>query len=688
MVRSLLNTVAKEVRNMAENVNDQSLSMFEKQKTRVLEFARELKAVAADRRDDDSVAALETLGERLDSNRFLVVAIGEFKRGKSTMVNALVGRAVCPMKMTPHTARVTRILAASGEEEYVEIKPRDGQAKREPLGPNALDDLVAMRGKRLKDVDSVDVYVKPSGGLVQSGLVIVDTPGLESLEEEHDRITKEFLPRADLVIFALSAMQPFGARERDFLLSHRDVVGKSLFVLNHMDQVPEAEKDETVKWVADKLREQVLGSKATDVALFPISALNALKALEAQGEDKSALLDRSGVPKLASEIVKILSAERGRPVLGVIADGEKRVALNLAKQVRAAREAHATRLPVDAEDFRRRASTLHQTLREKSGVLERAVISEIDEEVRELAASVSFNVAQGREHLKRIASSLVASYPDENVCKQNLPSDLAPHVQAWLDNYEGTLRKRFKRITDAANRKCDDGFDELEKDAITALEQSKAALGLAGITGGLAALADLSAIANCLGGPIGGYGVASSAVNIAFEVPPAVKALTVGAGVVSVLAVFTGPIGWTAALLGWIAVGLTNLVRSAGWRSRVTTEVENAIDREVGPRAERAVAGAIWGFGRSLQEHLANHIRRVQTKLGAVVKTLTDRIESDSVAVKRTIEGLDSAEKRLLSIADEITKFVGELPPVPVKEAPAPESQPPASSTASPEVSS
>ncbi len=316
------------------------LEAFEKGKGRVLNFARELKAVATDRQDSRTASTLDKLLNRFQETRFLVLAIGEFKRGKSTMINALAGREICPTSVIPKTARVTRIFGSATDREYVEIhfagEERDPQTI--PLDGAPIDELVAMSGKRHKEVSHVDVYLKPSGALLQSGVVLVDTPGLKSVVLEHDQVKKAYLPRADLVLFSLSAIQPMSADEKGFLISHPELLDKTIFVLNRMDEVSAKERDVVINYVKDALAEHVLGSKETIPRLIPISAL---RAFEAQQTGKVDGLADTGVPALSALIVASLVKDRGYPVLRAIAEGEQEVAKGLVREIAAIREVSA-----------------------------------------------------------------------------------------------------------------------------------------------------------------------------------------------------------------------------------------------------------------------------------------------------------------------------------------------------------
>jgi small GTP-binding protein len=167
---------------------------------------------------DDNVAPLVRSIEQLDE-LFLLVVVGEFNAGKSAFINALAGSRVMEEGVTPTTAHVTPI--------------------------------------RIDDIN------------------IVDTPGTNAIIREHEQITSEFVPRADLVLFVTSADRPFTETERLFLERIRDWGKKVVVVINKIDILAgEKELAEVRSYVADNAR-RLLG---VTPEIFPVSAKSAFRA--------------------------------------------------------------------------------------------------------------------------------------------------------------------------------------------------------------------------------------------------------------------------------------------------------------------------------------------------------------------------------------------------------------------------
>ena len=151
------------------------------------------------RREDlvDLEASLRQLDEL-----FLLVVVGEFNAGKSSFINALIGQEVLPEGPTPTTTRIHHL--SWGEQLVKEI------------GDDGIEEIRA-----------------PVDFLREVG--IVDTPGTNALDRDHEAITARFVPRADLVLFVTSADRPFSESERVFMEGIREWGKKLVLAVNKVD---------------------------------------------------------------------------------------------------------------------------------------------------------------------------------------------------------------------------------------------------------------------------------------------------------------------------------------------------------------------------------------------------------------------------------------------------------------------
>ncbi|MGB2712983.1 MAG: dynamin family protein [Vicinamibacterales bacterium] len=185
--------------------------------------------------------ALEKSIDQLDEF-FLLVIVGEFNAGKSAFINALLGSKVVAEGVTPTTAQIN-------------ILQYGDKADREVREPH------------------IHTITAPVDLLRE--IHIVDTPGTNAIIREHEKITADFVPRSDLVLFVTSADRPFTETERAFLEQVRGWGKKIVIVINKVDILENGrEVDAVCSFVADNAR-SLLGFSPE---VFPVSSRLALRA--------------------------------------------------------------------------------------------------------------------------------------------------------------------------------------------------------------------------------------------------------------------------------------------------------------------------------------------------------------------------------------------------------------------------
>lgn len=201
----------------------------------------------------------------------LVTVMGEFSSGKSSFVNAFIGADVAPTGITPTTATIN--VVRYGRERGGRIIARDG-ATTELGWDELMAHMKALTPDGAKAIDRVEILV-PLPQLEK--INIVDTPGLNSIQPEHEATARAFIARADAVVWVFTANQGGKASEKKALQSIRDEGKRVLGVLNKADQLSDDDKAEVMSFIGGTLGDLV-------ETIVPFSARQALDHKRGKGD--------------------------------------------------------------------------------------------------------------------------------------------------------------------------------------------------------------------------------------------------------------------------------------------------------------------------------------------------------------------------------------------------------------------
>jgi len=244
---------------------------------------------------------------KLEAERFHLVVLGEFNHGKSTFVNALLGQDVLPTGITPTTASINHVVYAQHPTARVVLL--SGESKY--LEPSQLKEWVTVAGGHASEVAYVELGY-PSE-LLTNNVVLVDTPGVNDLNEQRAEVTYGYVPRADAVVFLLDAGQALKDSEREFLRSRvlESARDRLMFVLGKMDLLSPDERTSVIEYVKGGL------AKITpDPVVFPLSAKDWAKSHDPQ----------SGMPELMAYLERFLARDRAQVILDNAAADASRTA--------------------------------------------------------------------------------------------------------------------------------------------------------------------------------------------------------------------------------------------------------------------------------------------------------------------------------------------------------------------------
>lgn len=242
--------------------------------------------------------------QKLRANRFHLVVLGQFKRGKTTFINALLEEELLPVGVVPVTSIVTLIHHAPQKQFHVVFA--DG--RRVTISREDLKHYITEQGnpENRKNVRYVEIF--HSSEFLKDGIVLVDTPGIGSLFAHNTEATQEFIPHIDAAIVVLSADLPLTKTEYDFLDEVVRHAGKLFFVLNKSDLLTLPELEEALAYTRTVLAGKMNGN---DVHVTPVSAR---KALLGKATDAVDVVRESNLP-LFKDAVKSFTRNEKQSVL-------------------------------------------------------------------------------------------------------------------------------------------------------------------------------------------------------------------------------------------------------------------------------------------------------------------------------------------------------------------------------------
>lgn len=253
-------------------------------------------------------ASLSTLYQRQDEGRFHLAVLGQFKRGKSTFINALLGEHILPTSVIPLTAIPTFIrhgiekkIRVVFEDKPDEIFPEDHTEKM--LGVLSRFVSEEANPENRLGVSFVEIY--HTSPILSRGLVLIDTPGIGSTHRHNTETTLNFLPQCDGVFFLVSADPPVTETEISFLKEVLSRVNRVFFILNKIDYL--SLEDRTTAF--DFFR-QTLHTQCGLPLETPVYGISSRRGLEARLSDSATIWNDSGMRKVETLLLDFLMKEK------------------------------------------------------------------------------------------------------------------------------------------------------------------------------------------------------------------------------------------------------------------------------------------------------------------------------------------------------------------------------------------
>jgi len=276
----------------------------------ILEDINVVLEIGMDLADDDFVNELYELKQKLEQNRFYLVVTGLFKRGKSSVINAIVGKEIAPVSVTPVTAIITIF-------EYSKIPKcnvifKGGHVKEIPFEEIYHYVAEEENPENIKNVQQVKVYLDCE---LLKKCCIVDTPGLGSVFEHNSEVTYNYIPKIDAALFVLSADIPISKTDAEFLKEINSSVPKILYVLNKIDLLNEKQLNKLINF-NKKIIADITSKNEEEISIIPISCKSYFDQKDNNNIDKL----RKNIDKLVEENKIEILQETGKNRLIQIAN--------------------------------------------------------------------------------------------------------------------------------------------------------------------------------------------------------------------------------------------------------------------------------------------------------------------------------------------------------------------------------
>lgn len=391
----------------------------------------------------DNKKDLESLQERLLTGQFRLAVLGQFKRGKSTLLNALLGENLLPTDILPVTAIPTFISFSDTISARVHIAGRSGPINFKPSDHQSLADFLSVyvteSGNPNNQQQVERVEIGHPARLLQQGIVLIDTPGIGSTHRHNTEVAYQILPQCDAALFLVSPDPPITEVELDYLKEICQQLPRTFYLLNKIDFLSEKERVTSLKFLADQLSPLLNGVPQ----ILPVSAR---KGLEARLADDQNGWEKSGMGQVDQNLIDFFAREKQQ----TLQDSLKRRTCDLLDRICLQLQLSLSALMLPEEVLRQRIDQFRQSLP--------------DVEREKMAAN---DVLTG--DLKRIERKL--SQEVENVrqrAKEKIASQLEDYFQSIADTeeLERLVRKasseeippffaaEMRRVTDTIHREA------------------------------------------------------------------------------------------------------------------------------------------------------------------------------------------------------------------------------------------
>lgn len=614
-------------------------------------WANQIAELLTQKPDHSAATAVASVVEQFKDAKFQLAILGKAKRGKSTLINALLGRRddlLAPIDKLPASSAITRFSWHDTERAVVNF--RDGGQEAIPFLRIREFVTEEFNKENMKGVEVVDV----SGPFValDRDLILVDTPGAASIHEHHDALLHAFIPQADAVVFLMTARMPIDQDELELLAQVKEAdIRKVFFAINKIDELsPDDLRD------ANAHNQRLLAQSG--IHIEQIHEISAKRAF--QGD-----LTESGLADLTADIAAFLAAHKGKILSERLAsrvEAQATPVLHALDIAMASYSKTAEELDADLRDLRekKRSMESERTLAERE--FTRAWTLAVDQFVEGVSSAKTEASAHIRNEIDQTSAF------DVSTLARRLPTLLNQAIEDKLSR----AARSFEQAAREASNRLQSAYPTVSvgETGTIALRTSQGLEFVAGSAGGLAVAATGAGLAIAGSAAAAGIAAANAAALAATTtvVAPSIAStllVSLGLGSIAPLATGTatvaapaalaatplwvalaGPIGWTLASIGVMAVPFAWRLSKLKLKDKLDEASQEQI-RLVFDRLKTERVPALRNMGKSIVEEFQIRLDRELQQIEAAIVAARDNRPSEVEA-----ERLRNLAARLRSLLD------------------------------------
>jgi GTPase Era involved in 16S rRNA processing len=394
---------------------------------------------------------IQQLKEDIMNDYYTVVVVGEFKHGKSTFINALLGKDIMPRDVTPTTATINAIFQSNKNE--IHIVKTNGDVEQKELSLEELKNYTAEADFDPDDIQFIKVFT--DSALIKEGVVLVDTPGVNDLNEHRSSITYQFIPRADVVLFLTPMTSAIKKTEKRFIEENllKNGLNRTIFIGNFSDSVGDEEFNEVYEFMKRRI-ENVTSSP--NVPVYPLSAK---EALQGKVRNDKELIEYSGILEIEEELKRRM--ESGVQSKGKLERFHFRfevIAGNLQKEIETA--LHLTNQSI--EELQEHLQSVRNFLDNQSAweVQIQNYLYEQEDDIKFMTyKSLNYFGEKLKEDIKAKVE-LFQGADIKNLVESQIPVSIKSQFKNWVDQYGEYIQSLLMKLHNEVEKGLSSSFNQ------------------------------------------------------------------------------------------------------------------------------------------------------------------------------------------------------------------------------------